>query len=79
MVSLAKAREIMGPEQTLAGNIDPVAVLKNGNPESVIKAIGHCHRQASSRYIVAAGCEVPRGTPKANVYALRDFARSHRP
>ena len=79
MVSLAKARKIMGPEQTLAGNIDPVAVLRNGNPEGVMRAIERCHEQAAPGYIVAAGCEVPRGTPEANVYALRDSARAHRP
>jgi len=79
MVSLAKAREVIGPEQILAGNIDPVAVLRNGNPEGVRRALEECHGQAAPRYIVAAGCEVPRGTSEANVYALRDFARSHCP
>jgi len=79
MVSLAKAREVMGPGQILAGNIDPVAVLRNGNPEGVRRAIEDCRRMAAHRYIVAAGCEVPRGTPEANVTALRDFARSRRP
>jgi MtaA/CmuA family methyltransferase len=79
MVSLAKARVIMGPEQILAGNIDPVAVLRNGNPEAVRRAIEECRGQAAPGYIVAAGCEVPRGTPEANVLALRDFARAPRP
>ncbi|OHB86369.1 MAG: hypothetical protein A2V98_17050, partial [Planctomycetes bacterium RBG_16_64_12] len=45
-VSVAQAREAMGPNQVLAGNIDPVAVLRNGTPESVTEAIGQCHRQA---------------------------------
>lgn len=78
MVSLAKARDEMGPDQVLAGNIDPVAVLRNGTPESITEALRQCHRQAGGRYIVAAGCEVPRDTPPENVLALRDYARSQR-
>jgi MtaA/CmuA family methyltransferase len=78
MVSVAKARDAMGPDQVLAGNIDPVAVLRNGTPESVAEAIARCHREAQGRYIVGAGCEVPRDTPHQNLSALRDYARSHR-
>ena len=65
-----------GPGQVLAGNIDPVAVLRNGTPEGVTAAIAACHRAAGPRYIIAAGCEIPRATPEANVMALRDYARS---
>ncbi len=79
MVSLERARAAMGPEQVLAGNVDPVAVLRRGTPEFVAAAIEECHRQAGPSYIVAAGCEVPRGTPEANLLALRDYARSHGP
>lgn len=79
MVPVGRAREAMGPDQVLSGNIDPVAVLRRGSPETVAAGIADCHRQAGPRYIVAAGCEVPRGTPEANLFALRDYARSHRP
>lgn len=77
MASLAQARAEMGPDQVLAGNIDPVAVLRNGTPELVTEAIAVCHREAGPGYIVGAGCEVPRDTPEANLLALRDYARSH--
>ncbi len=79
LVSLAQAREAMGPDQVLLGNIDPVAVLRNGTPEGITAAIAQCHREAGSRYIVSAGCEVPRDTPPENLLALRDYARSHQP
>jgi len=78
MAPMAQARDEMGPDQVLAGNIDPVAVLLGGTPESVTAAIAQCHREAGDRYIVAAGCEVPRDTPPENVLALGDYARSHR-
>ncbi|MFA5191372.1 MAG: uroporphyrinogen decarboxylase family protein [Verrucomicrobiia bacterium] len=77
MVSLADARRKMGPQQVLLGNINPVSVLRDGTPESVAAAIAECHCQASPRYIVGAGCEVPRDTSEANVLALTHYARSH--
>jgi len=77
-VPLAKARQAMGPGQVLLGNIEPVGVLRNGTAASVSAAIAECYRQAGPRYVVSAGCEVPRGTPEANLFALRDFARSAR-
>jgi MtaA/CmuA family methyltransferase len=77
MVPLSLARSIVGESQILAGNLDPVAVLRNGTAEMVTAGVEQCHRQAGPRYIVAAGCEVPRGTPEANLFALRDYARSH--
>jgi len=76
---LDEARQQMGPGQVLCGNLDPVAVLCNGTPESVTAALAECHRQAGEHYIVGAGCEIARGTPHANVLALAEYARSHSP
>lgn len=79
LVLLSEARERMGPAQVLLGNIDPVRVLRDGSPESVTAAIAECHDQAGPRYIVGAGCEIPRDTPHENVRALANYARSHVP
>jgi uroporphyrinogen-III decarboxylase len=66
----------MGPAHVLAGNLDPVRDLRNGSPDSVGAALAECHRQAGPRYIVAAGCEVPRDTPAANIRAMAEYAAS---
>ena len=76
MVSLGKARDAMGPRTALLGNIDPVRVLRNGSAEDTVRAIRGCARDAGFPYIVGAGCEVPRGTPRQNIEALRRFARA---
>jgi MtaA/CmuA family methyltransferase len=75
---LAEGRAAMGPNQVLLGNINPVKVLRDGTPDSVTAAIAECHRQAGPRYIVGAGCEVPRDTPVKNLRALQNYARAHR-
>ena len=77
LASLAEGRQKMGPKQILCGNVHPVHVLRDGNPESIKAAIQECHRQAGANYILGAGCEVPRGTPDANLLALAEYAHSH--
>lgn len=71
------ARQAMGPDQILLGNIDPVRSLRNGTPDSVTTDIAGCHGQAGPRYIVGAGCEIPRDTPLENVRALAAYASTH--
>jgi MtaA/CmuA family methyltransferase len=77
LAPIAEARQAMGPEQVLLGNIDPVRVLRQGTPQTVYQAIAECHQQAGRRYIVGAGCEVPRDTPPANLRALVRYAEEH--
>ncbi|MFZ5830593.1 MAG: uroporphyrinogen decarboxylase family protein [Planctomycetota bacterium] len=73
---LEEARLAMGTEQILAGNIHPVQIVRNGQPETIAAALAECYRQAGKRYIVGAGCEIPRDTPAENVRAMHDFARN---
>jgi MtaA/CmuA family methyltransferase len=73
---LGHARRAMRESQVLLGNIDPVRVLRDGTPASVQAALSECYEQAGAAYICGAGCEVPRGTPFANVEAMAQFARS---
>lgn len=79
MVPMARAREEMGANQVLAGNIDPVATLRNGTPELIEAAIAQCHQESGPKYIVGAGCEVPRDTAPENLRAMGEYARSHKP
>jgi MtaA/CmuA family methyltransferase len=79
MVPVAEARQAMGPDQILLGNIDPVRSLRDATPESIASALAACHRDAGPRYIVSAGCEVPRDTSPDNVRAMVDFARATTP
>jgi MtaA/CmuA family methyltransferase len=71
---VAEGRAKMGPQQVLLGNINPVEILRHGTPETVTAAIAQCHREAGPRFIVGAGCEIPRDTRHDNVLALRDYA-----
>ncbi len=78
IVSLVEARSKM-PAQVILGNVATVEVLQTGSPDDVLAAVSKCHEAAGERYIIGAGCEVPRDTPAANMFALRQYARSHKP
>lgn len=69
MVDLHRAVEVLPEEILVCGNVDPVAILLNGTPETVYDATTDCLRTAGRRLIVAAGCEVPDGTPAENLHA----------
>jgi uroporphyrinogen-III decarboxylase len=38
-VDVKLARAETGPEQTLAGNLDPVRDVRNGSPETILQAL----------------------------------------
>jgi MtaA/CmuA family methyltransferase len=75
---LGEARQAMGPTPALLGNLHPVQLLRNGTPQAILTALRQCHQEAGPRYIVGAGCEIPRGTPDENLRALQEYARAHR-
>ena len=79
MAPISEARQKMGANTVLLGNLNPVTVLRNGDPAGVTAAIAECHRQAGTPFIVGAGCEVPRDTPPENLRALCAYAHTHQP
>jgi uroporphyrinogen-III decarboxylase len=80
MVSVSEAREKLGSERCLAGNINPVAVLRDGTPAVIMARLESCFSDAGGRfYAVAAGCEVPRDTAEQNLKAVARFAHAHIP
>jgi len=79
LAPISEARQKMAATQVLLGNLNPVSVLRNGTPQEVAHAIEQCHRDAGERFIVGAGCEVPRDTPHENLRALCQFAHTHKP
>jgi MtaA/CmuA family methyltransferase len=77
LTPMAEARAAIPEPKVLAGNLDPVRVVRDGTPEQIREAIADCHHAAGNAYIACAGCEIPRGTPEANLRAMADYAKSH--
>jgi MtaA/CmuA family methyltransferase len=70
MVPLDEARAAVGPNVTLAGNFDPSAVLLQGTPQEVANVARQNMAMGGQRFILQPGCEVPPGTPEANIRAF---------
>ena len=69
MVDIAHAVEAFGDQTALCGTFDPVSVMLRGTPDDVYQAVMEALRQGGQRCISAAGCEIPDGTPHANLHA----------
>lgn len=76
-VDLVRAREILGDERTILGNVSTVGVMLTGTPEDVYEAAAECHRACGRRFIVGTGCEISPATPPDNLRALVAYAREH--
>ena len=70
MVEMATVREAVGRKTAIAGNMDPVSIVRNGTPEGIRKAISVAYSRVGNPYLVNAGCEIPPGTPAENLRAF---------
>ena len=76
-VALDQARAQTGEGQTIAGNFDPVREIRNGSPETIVQLLELALKVAGPQWVGAAGCEIVRDTPHANLLAMMESARSH--
>jgi uroporphyrinogen-III decarboxylase len=79
-ISLKSAREGVGSTICLMGNVDPITVMWNGTPERIREESLRCIDEAGAdgRFILSAGCEVPKDTPIQNIQALVMAAKSYK-
>jgi MtaA/CmuA family methyltransferase len=70
MVPLDKARQKVGPDVVLCGNVDPSGVLLQGTPDQISRAARDCVTKGGRRFILMPGCEVPQKTPIENIRAF---------
>jgi len=70
MVDMRAVRRELGGKVALAGNIDPATAVRLGDPESIREAILKTYGEVGNPCMVAAGCEIPPGTPEENLRAL---------
>ncbi|MDF1566403.1 MAG: uroporphyrinogen decarboxylase family protein [Spirochaetaceae bacterium] len=73
--SIAAIREALGPNvSALAGNLDPVREVRDSLPSAIAKRLNACRKESAPRFIVGAGCEIPRDCPADNLMAMKHFA-----
>jgi MtaA/CmuA family methyltransferase len=70
MISLRKVRETLGRDVAIGANLDPVSDILRGTPEGIREKLKRCYDELGNPFIVNAGCEIPSGTPEANLKAM---------
>jgi len=70
LVDLRRSRDILGHGVVLAGNINPVTGVLRGTPDSIRETMHELYASVGNPYMIAAGCEIPAGTPVENLKAL---------
>lgn len=70
MVRLSDVRQQLGPKVAICANLDPVADVLKGTPESIRAKLAAGYAEAGNPFIVNAGCEIPSATPHENLKAL---------
>lgn len=71
-VDLDHARDIVGDEVILCGNINPVTVQDEAAKEIEERCKQLIGSQKEKRYILSAGCEITVNTPPENLMAMRN-------
>lgn len=69
-VDMRSARDILGSDTVLVGNLDPVNSVMKSLPEQIEKQIKQIYADVGNPYMVGAGCEIPQNTPHENLKAL---------
>lgn len=73
-IDLADARKVCAERVTIIGNLDPVAVLLRGTPQTIREACFACMQAmaGSNRFILASGCAISPLTPPENIAAMTE-------
>ena len=69
-----KAKEILGCDRVLFGNIDPSGVLALGTVDDVKRKVRELIEiwKPGGRFVLNAGCAIPATTPEENIFALME-------
>lgn len=70
VLSVSDAVSLLSPGQVFSGNSDPVSVVQDGDEETIKVTAAAFFRNAGSRCIISAGCEITPGTSVTNLKTL---------
>ena len=71
-VDLGEAYELLGPEITRCGNINPVFIQDRSAEEVYNESLKICRQERGRRFILSGGCEITVNTPVENLMAMRE-------
>jgi uroporphyrinogen decarboxylase len=79
-MDMPAALERVAGQAVVCGNLDPTAVFHAGTPDQVAERTQALLQatQAHDNFVISSGCDLPPGTPLANLERFYETVRSHR-
>lgn len=77
---IEEVKNVLGDKVCLVGNIDPVAIIRNGTVEDVYREVKNCIEKAADSpkgYVVGTGCDIPSGAPIENIKAVIEATKKY--
>jgi uroporphyrinogen-III decarboxylase len=72
MVDMDHADQVLGRDIIRCGNLDPVTVIQDKDPEQISKETEHlCQKEEGRSFILSAGCEITVNTPVEHLKIMR--------
>ena len=77
MVDMDRAHEKLGGQIIRCGNLDPVSVIQDLDPDNIgNRAAELCRKESGRPFILSGGCEITVNTPVDHLRAMRDARQS---
>lgn len=76
--SLTEAKEIMGEDVVITGNVPPVDVMYLGTKDDIKRSVIECILEgydSPKGYILCTGCQIPKGTSLENIEYFMQVGR----
>jgi uroporphyrinogen decarboxylase len=73
--SMEDFASLLAKHQVFSGKSDPVSVIQDSTPDTIIQSVIEDFKNANNRCIVSAGCEITPGTSVENMKAFSLAAR----
>lgn len=79
-VDLEEMLKRLPSDRLIFGNIDPVGVLRKGNPQNVFEATKALLERCGAypNFVLSSGCDIPPQTPMENLEAFFRAAEDHK-
>jgi MtaA/CmuA family methyltransferase len=79
LTDLQRARDVLGPDRCICGNIPTLSVLVEGSADDTYRSAAESHRVCGRRHIVSPGCDASPLTPSENIHAMVRYAKEATP
>lgn len=77
MVDFKTSSDILEGYSVPCGNINPVAIIKNGTPMEITQAVYDLLDINNTHSFIMGGCEIPIGTPEENLKSITKALKTY--